>query len=135
MSVLLAACNESDSTQLFSYDPTSTYIHPQESTSFCLDFEFDQANFRPLTVFRCDKTFSKAAKPRHQEWTFANGSNIVNTGTKKCVATGTGSERNGKIYDGKAVQQYACGELREQWWNWVPRVWSKTVESGRAFVV
>jgi hypothetical protein len=108
LAVILAPCNVSDATQHFSYDPTSKYIHPEANVAFCLDFEFDNKDLRPLTAFRCDKTFSPAAKPRHQEWEFFNTSNIKNCGTKKCIATG-GSLLAGKrglktgLYEGKAV--------------------------------
>ena len=100
VAVLLAACNQSDSTHYFSFDKTSQMLHPEDSRSFCLDFDFDAKNLRPLTVFRCDKTFSSKAKPRHQTWEFFNNSNIRNRGTGKCLAIGTKT-----IYDGIAVRQ------------------------------
>ena len=76
----------------------------ETSTKFCLDFEFDNKNLRPLTVFRCDKTFSGAAKARHQEWELFNSSNIKNYGTGKCIAMG----KKEKVYEGKAVRPEAA---------------------------
>ena len=95
------------------------------STRFCLDFEFDSKNLRPLTVFRCDKTFSSAARPRHQEWEFYNASNIRNYGSGKCVAAGK------QVYEGRALQQYDCADLEEQRWQWHPLKWYKAQHSGR----
>lgn len=102
-------------------------LFPEASTKFCLDFEFDNKNLRPLTVFRCDKTFSSKAKPRHQEWHFFNQSNIKNGATGKCVAMG----KKEKVYEGKAVQQYDCASIVEQFWNWVPHKWYKAQHSGQ----
>jgi len=144
LAVVLSACDVNSTAQLFSYDPTSQYIHPQAhpkfSTSYCLDFEVDSKDFRPLTVFRCDKTFSSSAKPRHQAWTFANGTHLTNVGTKKCAATGT-AVHAGPLYDGKAVQQYICNTnsrgqaIQEQAWIWVPLKYYKADAKSRSFVV
>ena len=99
MAVVLAPCNTSDTMQFFSHDAVSGMIHPEDSKQFCLDFDFDNKDLRPLTVFRCDKTFSRAAKPRHQSWDFSNGSAIKNRGTGSCIAVGPKN-----IYDGLAVR-------------------------------
>ena len=99
MAVLLAKCDLSDATQRFSQDAVSGMVHPEDSRIFCLDFDFDNKNLRPLTVFRCSKTFSRAAKPRHQSWDFQNNSNIVNRGTGNCLAVGSKA-----IYEGLAVR-------------------------------
>ena len=129
----MALCNETDESQLFHYDPSSHYIHPELSKTFCLDFDTDKQNNRPLTVFRCDKTFSPSAKPHHQQWAFTNNSNIKNLGTGKCITTGTGGKIS-TVYEGKSVMQYDCAGIKEQFWSWVPDQWYKAVESGRSFV-
>mmetsp|Transcript_36790 Transcript_36790/g.47516 ORF Transcript_36790/g.47516 Transcript_36790/m.47516 type:complete len:91 (+) Transcript_36790:214-486(+) len=85
---------------------------------FCLDFDFDNKNNRPVTLFRCDKTFSSSAKTLHQKWEFYNGSNIKNLGTGKCLDVGS-------VYDGKAVEQEVCSSSNVQSWYWVPDQWYK----------
>lgn len=97
--VILQRCNTSDTSQLFSFDVYSQWLHPGGNDQFCLDFDFDSKDIRPLTVFRCEKTFSNSAAPRHQQWGFTNQSNIKNAGTGKCIATGE------QAYDGKAVHR------------------------------
>ena len=117
--MILAPCNISDTTQHFSYNPISKFVHPEANAAFCLDFEFDNKDLRPLTAFRCNKTFSSAAKPRHQEWNVFNASNIRNIGTKKCVTAGdvfTTTKRGvkkSKIYEGKAVSSLRSDSERD----------------------
>lgn len=54
-------------TQRFSLDLQTHMIHPQNAYDWCLDFEFDASVRRPLTLYRCGKTFSKHVKSEHQQ--------------------------------------------------------------------
>jgi hypothetical protein len=92
---------------------------------FCLDFDYDSKSYRPLTVFRCDRTFSTLAKAGHQKWEYVNASYIRNVGTGKCVASGK------QIYPGKAVEQFDCAKSNDQKWIWVPFKWYKELHVPR----
>ena len=84
------------------FNSSASYIHPQGNWKFCLDFDFDKENGRPLTVFRCGKTYSTAAVSGHQTWSYENKGALTNSGTGKCVA----SSRD--VYQGRAAQVRAA---------------------------
>jgi hypothetical protein len=53
--VILKICDEADSTQLFSYNPTSDRIYVEDSHSYCAGYDVDnEVNGNPLTIFKCD---------------------------------------------------------------------------------
>lgn len=62
----LARCVGAKS-QRWSFDIQKKEVHPQNEYGWCLDSDFDKAVRRPLTVFRCGKTFSKKAASGHQQ--------------------------------------------------------------------
>lgn len=63
---ILARCVSSKS-QRWSFDIQLKQIHPQNEYSWCLDSDFDKGVRRPMTVFRCGKTFSQKAATNHQQ--------------------------------------------------------------------
>lgn len=107
---VLARCVNSRS-QRWSFDIQRKEIHPQNEYSWCLDSDFDKGVRRPLTVFRCGKTFSKKAAADHQKWTwdFPSSGVIMNAATKRCAATGK------EVYQGRYIQTWFCDDTNQHW--------------------
>lgn len=111
---VLSRCVNSKS-QRWSFDIQRKEIHPQNEYSWCLDSDFDKGVRRPLTVFRCGKTFSAKAAAGHQQWDwdFPSSGVIRNVATKRCAATGK------EIYQGRYVQTWFCDDTNQHW-DFVP---------------
>jgi hypothetical protein len=111
---ILSACDELDALQRFRLDPVYHYIQPADSEDWCLDFEFDDKKYRPLTLFRCGgEVAGSGAKPGHQKWNWPLGDTpllrgqIKNAGTGMCIGTGK------DVYAGKYLQQFPCDGVSE----------------------
>jgi hypothetical protein len=107
---ILARCVGSRS-QRWSFDIKLKQIHPQNEYSWCLDSDFDKGVRRPLSVFRCGKTFSEKAATNHQQWdwTFPSSGTLKNVGTKRCAATGK------LAYQGRYIQSWFCDDTNQDW--------------------
>lgn len=116
---VMARCVQSKS-QRWSFDLKRKEIHPQNAYGWCLDMDFDKGVRRPLTVYRCGKTFSKKALPGHQkwDWDFPSTGLLKNVATSRCAATGK------EVYQGRYVQSWFCSEDPDdqdnQYWDFVP---------------
>lgn len=135
LSVSMAPCDDEDDLQFFSFDPVSSYIHPEPTRSWCLDYAPNPKGFKALRVQWCDKKHSVYHGDGHQRWQFANNSKIQNEDTSLCVTTGLG-DVPGRVFTGKTVQQYTCDSTAlEQLWTWLPRGGAyKAMELGRLWV-
>lgn len=104
---VLARCVKSKS-QRWSFDIKRKEIHPSNAYDWCLDMDFDKGVRRPLTVFRCGKTFSKKADKGHQKWDWPgdmgpeSGGLLENAATKRCAGGGK------EVYQGRYVQSWFC---------------------------
>lgn len=108
--IILAQCDENNAQQKFRIDPFTYYIQPADNTDWCLDFDFDDKKYRPMTLFKCGQTFSDFADDKHQRWMWPNYNKgetgaLKNRGTGMCVGVGK------DIYAGKYVQQYDCEDV------------------------
>ena len=115
-SVVLSPCDETENS-LFSFDSSSSYIHPRTTLTFCMDFDRGQDG-RPLTLSKCDQLNRK-----YQMWRFTNNSQIVNEESEKCLVKVGATE----------LQQQPCIDSstgayfdKLQFWRWVPKenIWS-----------
>ena len=104
---VLARCVSSKS-QKWSFDIKRKEIHPHNAYDWCVDMDFDKGVRRPLTVFRCGKTFSKKADQGHQQWLWPgkmgpeSGGLLENVATKRCAGGGK------EVYQGRYIQSWFC---------------------------
>ena len=110
---VLARCVESRS-QRWSFDIKRREVHPQNAYEWCLDMDFDKGVRRPITVFRCGKTFSKSADKAHQKWEWPGKLGpttgpLKNLATKRCAATGK------EVYQGRYIQSWFCDDTNQYW--------------------
>jgi 6-phosphogluconolactonase (cycloisomerase 2 family) len=107
---ILARCVHSNA-QKWSFDVHKKEIHPQNALDWCLDSDFDKSVRRPITVFRCGKTFSVKADAGHQQWDwdFPNSGVLKNAATQRCAATGK------EMYQGRYIQAWFCDDTNQAW--------------------
>jgi len=70
--VIMGQCDADNAQQKFRFDPFNYHISPADNAEWCLDFDFDDKKYRPLTLFKCGQTFSDFTDDNHQRWLWPN---------------------------------------------------------------